>query len=183
MIPNPVTNEREQKITRTLGLIDFYFNSGDGVPWTTETRRKIGIQWLQSVYMRRNSPAIGDDGFTQSVGDGVPNFILDDILNAEEELFLTGMKVFVSLNGYAKAKLRGQTNRIPVHTVNGDVFHRSNGRILSSTPDPTIMDGSYMMSPKGVITVFESVPELHSDFKAKMAAAITAGEDEDFDEN
>jgi hypothetical protein len=179
-----------QKI-RTPGLIDFYANqfsvSGNvlnisGRPWSVETRRKLGIHWLNSVYTRNADPLIGDDNFTQSVGDGVPNFILDDVLSAEEDLGLTGWVAFVDLNGYAKRRLR---QPVAVKVFGGSVLHRSNDRLLSRTPDLTIPNGSYMMSPKGVIHVYESVPELHSNYKSAQVALIASedfefGEDSDF---
>jgi hypothetical protein len=176
---------------RTPGLIDFYANqfsvSGNvlnisGRPWSVETRRKLGIHWLNSVYTRNADPLIGDDNFTQSVGDGVPNFILDDVLSAEEDLGLTGWVAFVDLNGYAKRRLR---QPVAVKVFGGSVLHRSNDRLLSRTPDLTIPNGSYMMSPKGVIHVYESVPELHSNYKSAQVALIASedfefGEDSDF---
>jgi len=173
---------------RTPGLIDFYANqfsvSGNvlsisGRPWSVETRRKLGIHWLNSVYTRNADPLIGDDNFTQSVGDGVPNFILDDVLSAEEDLGLTGWVAFVDLNGYAKRRLR---QPVVVKVIGGSVLHRSNDRLLSRTPDLTIPNGSYMMSPKGVIHVDESVPELHSNYKSAQVAHI-ASEDFEFGED
>jgi len=38
------------------------------------------------------------------------------------------------------------------------------------------------MSPKGVIHVYDSVPELHSDYKSNLVAEI-ASEDFEFDES
>ena len=148
-------------------------------PWSVETRRKLGIHWLNSVYTRNADPLIGDDNLTQSVGDGVPNFILDDVLSAEEDLGLTGWVAFVDLNGYAKRRL---SQPVAVKVIGGNVLHRSNDRLLSRSPDLTIPNGSYMMSPKGVIHVYESVPELHSNYKSAQVALI-ASEDFEFGED
>jgi hypothetical protein len=144
-----------------------------------ETRRKFGIHWLNTVYNRNTDPLVGEDKFTQSVGDGVPNYILDDVLSAEEDLGLTGCVAFIDLNGYAKRRL---TRPVAVKALGGNIYHRSNDKLLSRTAYPTIPDGSYMMSPKGVIHVFDSAPELHSDYKSNLVADI-ASEDFEFDES
>ena len=172
----------------TPGLVDFYTNqfsvsgttlSVSGRPWSVETRRKFGIHWLNTVYNRNTDPLVGEDKFTQSVGDGVPNYILDDVLSAEEDLGLTGCVAFIDLNGYAKRRL---TRPVAVKALGGNIYHRSNDKLLSRTADPTIPDGSYMMSPKGVIHVYDSAPELHSDYKSNLVADI-ASEDFEFDES
>jgi len=109
-----------------------------------------------------------------SVSDGILiSEILHDILDAEEELGLTGQVEFIDLNGYARKKL-ASGDRMLVKAEGGHIFHLSNGRELSQRPNPTIPDGSYMMSDKGIIHVADAVPELKSNFKSQHVAALAA---------
>jgi len=165
------------------GLIDLYTNqfsvsgtvfSVSGSPWSVETRRKIGIHLANIRYTDDREPRLDDEGFTMSVSDGILiNEILHDILDAEEEMGLTGQVEFIDLNGYARKKL-ASGDRMLVKAEGGHIFHLSNGRELSQRPNPTISDGSYMMSDKGIIRVADAVPELKSNFKSQHVAALAA---------
>ena len=165
------------------GLIDLYTNqfsvsgtvfSVSGSPWSVETRRKIGIHLANTRYTDDREPRLDDDGFTMSVSDGILiNEILHDILDAEEEMGLTGQVEFIDLNGYARKKL-ASGDKMLVKAEGGHIFHLSNGRELSQRPNPIIPDGSYMMSDKGVIRVADAVPELKSNFKSQHVAALAA---------
>jgi hypothetical protein len=176
-LPNGKT--RKEEIFRP-GLLDFYFHQftpvGDtlevtGGPWSEETRRKIGIHLANSRYTDNSEPRLDDDGFTVSVADGILiNEILHDILDAAEELGITGQVEFMDLNGYARKKL-ADGDRIAVKAVNGHVFHVSNNRQLSESPSPSLPDRSYMMSDLGIIRVRDSVPELKSNFLTRRVVA------------
>jgi len=76
-----------------------------------------------------------------SVSDGILiNEILHDILDAEEELGLTGQVEFIDLNGYARKKL-ASGDKMLVKAKGGHIFHLSNGRELSQQPtQPSPMD-------------------------------------------
>jgi len=70
-----------------------------------------------------------------SVSDGILiNEILHDILDAEEEMGLTGQVEFIDLNGYARKKL-ASGDRMLVKAEGGHIFHLSNGRELSQRPN------------------------------------------------
>ena len=61
-------------------------------------RRQIAIHMANSRYTDDREPRMDDDGYTASVGDGILiNEILDDILDAEEELAITGHVEFIEL--------------------------------------------------------------------------------------
>jgi hypothetical protein len=166
------------------GLLDLYYNQftpvGDtlevtGGPWSEETRRKIGIHLANSRYTDNSEPRLDDDGFTISVADGILiNEILHDILDAAEQLGITGQVEFINLNEYARKKL-ADGDRIAVKAINGHVFHVSNNRQLSQTPNLSLPDGSYMMSDKGIIRVQDSIPELKSNFLTRQVAANANG--------
>lgn len=164
----------EMRVVHHLGLFDFYtqqfVEDGNGhltltgKPWSMTTRRKIGIHMLNMEYEAAKDPIVGEDGFTQSVADGKPGFIFDDILDAMEEEGMTGLRVFVDLAVHPKTA-------VDVKVVAGNVYNRSNDKLLSKTSNPELPDGVYTMSPKGIIKVYESVAELHSSFKAELVAA------------
>jgi len=65
-------------------------------------------------------------------------------------------------------------DKMLVKAEGGHIFHLSNGRELSQRPNPTIPDGSYMMSDRGIIRVADAVPELKSNFKSQHVAALAA---------
>jgi hypothetical protein len=162
------------------GLIDLYCNEftadggnlgATGKPWSDKTRRKIGIHLANSRYSDNREPRLDDEGFTVSVADGILiNEILHDILDAAEQLGITGQVEFMDLSGYARKKL-ADGDRIAVKAINGNVYHVSNNRELSQIPNLSLPDGSYMMSDKGIIRVKDSVPELKSNFLARQVAA------------
>src|ERR1039458_6167089 len=98
-------------------------------------RHKIGIRLANSRYTDNSEPRLDDDGFTISVADGILiNEILHDILDAAEQLGITGQVEFINLNGYARKKL-ADGDRIAVKAINGHIFHVSNNRQLSQTPN------------------------------------------------
>jgi hypothetical protein len=175
-LPNGKT--RKQEVFRP-GLLEFYFNQftpvGEGLevtgrPWSEETRRKIGIHLANSRYTDNFEPRLDGDGFTISVADGILiNEILHDILNAAEQLGITGQVEFIALTVYAHKKL-ADGDRIAVKAVNGHVYHVSNNRQLSQTPNLSLPDGSYIMSDKGIIRVQDSIPQLKSNFLTKQVA-------------
>jgi hypothetical protein len=165
------------------GLIDFYtnqFSVSGGVysvsdrPWTVETRRKIGINLANTRYTDNREPRLDDTGMTMSVSDGILiNEILHDILDAEEDLGITGQVEFIQLNGYARKKF-AKGDQLLVRAKGGRILHMGNGRELSQTRNATIPDGSYMMNDHGIIHVAVSIPELHSDYLSKQVASLTA---------
>jgi len=125
--------------------------------------------------MHNSEPRLDDAGFTVSVADGILiNEILHDILDAAEQLGITGQVEFIDLNGYARKKL-ADGDRIAVKAVKGHAYHVSNNRQLSQTPNPCLPDGSFMMSDKGIIRVQNSVPELKSNFLTRQLAASANG--------
>ena len=135
-----------------------------------ETRRKIGIHLANIRYIDDREPRLDDAGITMSVSDGILiNEILHDILDAEEELGLTGQVEFIDLNGYARKKL-ASGDKMLVKAKGGHIFHLSNGRELSQQPNPTIPDGSYMMSDKGIIRVCLLYTSLNSIQNTKKKA-------------
>ena len=78
--------------------------------------------------MHNSEPRLDDAGFTVSVADGILiNEILHDILDAAEQLGITGQVEFIDLNGYARKKL-ADGDRIAVKAVN----HPENGLLLRS---------------------------------------------------
>jgi hypothetical protein len=123
---------------------------------------------------------VDENGLTMSVGDGIPDFMLEDVLDAAEGLGMTGLTCFIDLNGYARKVIR-DGDLVRVKAISGTVYHTSNGRPLSNAADPNLPDGSHMMSSKGIIHVRSADPEFRSEYKSKMSAAIASGAEE-FDE-
>ena len=168
------------------GLLDLYFNPFDepapgvlepngGQPWRVETRRKIAIHLANSRYTDDREPRMDDDGYTVSVCDGILiNEIIDDILDAEEELAITGHVEFIELTGYAKRKLV-EGDQLVVKAVDGHVFHMGNDRPLSRKLCPKLPNGSYLMSHTGIIRVADSIPELKSNYLTKTVTEREAG--------
>jgi hypothetical protein len=165
------------------GLVDFYRNqfsvsgtdfSVSDHPWSVETRRKIGIHLANTRYTDDREPRLDVEGQTMSVCDGILiSEILHDILDAEEEMGLTGQVEFIDLNGYARKKLNNG-DKLLVKAEGGRIFHLSNGRELSKSLNTSIPDGSHMMNDKGIIRVVDAIPELKSNFKSKQVAAMVA---------
>jgi hypothetical protein len=170
-----------------LGLRDFYLNQftseGEGVKlsisggaWSPEVRRSIAVEWLNKVYSMESEALVSEDGKTISVGDGVPNWMLNELMDCMEELGLTGQVAFIHLKYKVKEMLKGTSVHRLVRATNGHVHDVDNDSQLSVTAHPTLPDGYYSMSAGGVIVIAEAIPELRSDFKANLAEAVSAGE-------
>lgn len=190
------------KSTRQPGFIDFYTHQFEPVgngelklvrsenaqgkmvyrKWTTETRLKLAIHLLNMQYA---------DGKTT---DGVPDFVMVDLLMALKSIGLTGRVAFVDINSEAR-KYGKKGSMYVVVDGDGQVYHARNNVRLSNTPCPYLIDTtptlagrqSYLMSPEGVIIVTESAPELQSDYKeivkAEQAEGIfVGGQDSDSDQ-
>jgi hypothetical protein len=168
------------------GLLDLYLHPLDepapgvlepreGQPRPVIMRRQIAIHLANSRYTDDREPHINNDGYTVSVGDGILiNEILNDILDAEEELGITGHVEFIELTGYARKKLV-DGDQLVVKAVNGNVLHMGNDRALSRSARPSLPNGTYLMNHMGIIRVSDSVPELKSNYLTRTVAQRASG--------
>jgi hypothetical protein len=168
------------------GLLDLYLNpfdeSAPGVleprgeqPRSVIMRRQIAIHLANSRYTDDREPNINDDGYTVSVGDGILiNEIINDILDAEEELGITGHIEFIELTAYARKKLV-DGDQLVVKAVNGNVLHMGNDRPLSKNARPSLPNGTYLMNHMGIIRVSDAVPELKSNYLTRTVAQRESG--------
>ena len=85
----------------------FVINSPRESSWIS-TVSDVASTWLweHSNIICLLYTSLDNEGFTMSVSDGILiSEILHDILDAEEEMGLTGQVEFIDLNGYARKKL------------------------------------------------------------------------------
>jgi hypothetical protein len=170
-VAKAMAGTRQERIVEHLGLIHEYFYMEDGSPIDRDTRISTAVEIYRQIYSKLTDPVEGEDGFTRSFGDGVPDFILHDFMTACEQAEATGLVVYVRLNGYAKDRLE---EPVSVKAINGRISRKVDGRDLGTCRN--LIDGSYTMSPKGVIVVYESHPELQSSFKVDQTARLVAGQ-------
>ena len=127
----------------------------DGVPRSEAHRLPVAVEIFRQIYSKDRNVEMHDDGTTSHYRDGLPDCILRDYLTALEHAGLTGLVAFVRLDSRARLRL---TKPVAVRVVNGRlatwVVQSDNGLKLGVIPDGTnVPDGSYAMSPKGVIVV------------------------------
>ena len=139
--------------------------------WSSEIKVKLAFSWLNYVYTRKIDPDKVVLG--QSYSDGVPNWMLNLVFDALEEMGITGQVEFLSLNYWAKKNL---TEPVIIKSLkNGMCILKSNNRVITTRPTWTLPDGEYVMSPSGVVVVTESILELHSDWKPNQVKEIASG--------
>ena len=140
---------------------------------------RLVIAWLNTVYTRKS----GEYG----ISDGVPNWMLNILFDAYEELGMTGQVEFLVLTYWAKKNISEPV--VVTALENGMVMIKETGKIITKIPSWTLPDGDYLMSPAGVIVVQEAHPELRSDWKPGEVINVADGQfgydadadDEDFD--
>ena len=87
--------EPQYRAVHIEGLKEHYFymqnSQGAVMPMPLHHRIGLAVEWLRRVYsVNTLEPRRNADGTTQSVGDGVPDFVLHDFLTALEVSGLTG---------------------------------------------------------------------------------------------
>ena len=179
------------------GLKEHYFymqnSKGAVIPIPLHHRIGMAVEWFRQVYdVNTLEPRKNPDGTTQSVGDGVPDYILHDLLTAFEACGLTGQAVYAKLDPRAKRRLAANGVSVDVRIVGGQVntwvIDAVNGLKLGTVAKHiAVPDGTYVMSPQGVIIVKSSDPQLRSSFKveeiAKRAAGVVDEVDADFEDD
>lgn len=161
-----------------------YRYDSDGRPFTLETRLAFCIAYLNGIYSRKNTePRIDGQGFTQSVADAVPNFMLLDLLTAETMAGLTGQVAFIQLNQCGRAYMAGHALKVPVKILDGMILRYADGKSLSSAAYREIPDGTYLMSPEGVIVVKQANKYLRSDYVAQASDAAGSLSDMQLDQD
>ena len=107
----------------------------------------------------------------------------NELLDIFEELEMTGLVCFMSLKNKVREELSQLSCHISVDAIDGHVFQMTDRRMiqLSQHADPTLPDGRYNMTPKGVIVVRQAEPELRSDYRATVSEALANGDLSQFD--
>lgn len=176
----------QYRLVHHEGLQHRYFYvqtaQGDLGPIPLNDRIGIAVEWLRQVYsVNTEYPILNEDGTTRSFGDGVPNYVLHDYMTALEQCHLTGLVLYVHLDPRARRRLaslrkpvtvRIVTGRLNIWVIGGEDGLKL-GTIAKHIPVP---DGTYTMSPHGVIVVNESDQSLHSRFNSEQLAIRVAGD-------
>lgn len=171
-------DEEQIKVLKHIGLRDKYMIDDEGKPFSKETRLTMAVEFYRQVYSKTDDPQVGEDGFTMSVGDGLPDFILNDFLTALEETpNLCGLRVFVQLNTKGGYWVKHhETEPVEVTVIAGRVYRHEDKEQLSDDHYPALPDGNYQMSPQGVIRVAAAAGVLHSAYKAVESMQLAKGE-------
>ena len=148
---------------REPGFNRTYYTIG-GNPRAEAHRLPVAVEMYRQVYGKRRNVEMNEDGTTSHYRDGLPDCVLRDYLTALERAGLTGLVAFVRLD--SRAKLRLKTS-VTVRIVNGRVntwaIERATGLKVGVIPEGThVPDGTYTMSPRGVIIVKEPDQSLRS---------------------
>jgi hypothetical protein len=173
---------------REPGFNQTYYTVDDA-PRMEADRLPVAVEMYCQIYNKRRDVEMKEDGTTSSYRDGLPDSVLRDYLTALEHAGLTGLVAFARLDSRARLRLKAP---VAVRVVNGRintwVVQQDNGLKLGVIPEGTrVPDGSYTMSPKGVIVVKDSDKSLHSslnvDQLAKRAAATVDEVGADFEDD
>ena len=179
-----ILNGRPRKVGdrvegREQGFYHKYTHLDDGNILSERVRRATAVEMYKQIYRKDRQPVLNQDGTIRSYPDGLPDKVLHDLLNAFEQAGLTGQVAFVTLDPQAKRRL---SEPVQVKVLNGRintwVIDQKNGLKVGTLPTElvTVPDGTYMMSPKGVIVVQESVEELQSGYKLEVTTRLMSGD-------
>jgi hypothetical protein len=177
--------ERQEKPMHFTGFNAYYLFDADGRRRSDLDRQVLAVGLYRYIYDRNVSPKADEAGFTETYKDGLPDCVLRDLFAAYEDAGLTGLVAYVKLDPRAARRLERTSSATPVTLVTGMdatwVLERQNGLKVGTLPARLdIPEGSYLMSPKGVIVVRESDQSLHSRFTVDRAAKRAAGADDEF---
>jgi hypothetical protein len=175
----------QYRLIHHAGLKEHYFYKKDSqgrvFPVPLNDRIGMAVAWLRQVYaVNTEDPLLNEDGTTRSFGDGVPNYVLHDYMTALEMCRLTGLVVYVKLDPRARRRLVANGRSVSVSIVTGRintwVVDGENGlKVGTISRHIQVPDGTYAMSPQGVVVVKQSDESLHSTFKVDQLAKRAVG--------